>query len=128
MSAFIYSGGKIAKTRNTKYLYTYNKLRSDYQDSPEVVSYFYPPIITCVGKNDKNTTNYSCFVEPKPVINPSINTPTPIRVSNLIKNGICYSKIQYTTASSKIPFSVNYLGRVQGQPGGSGSPPKNVLQ
>jgi hypothetical protein len=125
MSVFIYSGGKVVKTRNTNYLYTYDKLRREYQVNPNVASFFYPPIINCVGKNG---VNYNCFVEPKPVINPSINTPTSIRVSNLIKNGVYYSKTQYANASERVPFSVNYLGRVQGQPGGSGSPPTNRLQ
>ena len=125
MSYSIYSGGRIAKTRTIHYRATYNKLRMEYDLNPDTVLYFFPPPFTSICKNG---ARYNCFVEPKPVNNPSVNPPTTFRLSNIINNGQCYSKIQYANASAVRPFYVNYLGRTPGQPGGSGSPPKNVLQ
>jgi len=123
MSNFIYYGGHIPKTRTVRYGFIYNRLRNDYQVDPESASLFYPT-------NDyiENNLKCICFKIPKPVIDPSTYPPAAIRLSNIIKNGQCYSKTQYANASVGRPFYVNYLGRTPGQPGGGGSPPKNVLQ
>ena len=125
MSNSIYSGGRIVKTRTMHYRATYNKLRREYELNPDTTSYFFPPPFTSICKNG---AGYNCFVEPKPVVNPSSNLSTPLRVSNIVKNFQCYSKIQYANASEDTPFYVNYLGRTPGQPGGGGSPPTNRLQ
>ena len=125
MSSFIFSGGKIVKTRETRFSETYNKIRREHRDNPNTASYFYPPPIQKVCKRG---AGYNCFVEPKPVVNPSSNPSTPLRVSNIVKNFQCYSKIQYANASEDTPFYVNYLGRTPGQPGGGGSPPTNRLR
>jgi len=54
------------------------------------------------------------------------NMPAQMRKANYIANvGKGTPTFAYGTASS--PYEVNYLGRSQGQSGGSGRPPRNVL-
>ena len=125
MSSFSNIGGRIAKTRYTQYPEIYNSLRKEYQLNPAAASYFFPPPLSSVCKNGAKN---NCFIQPKPVINPSTNPPTPRRLSNIINNSKYFSKVQYANASSGTPFYVNYLGRTPGQPGGGGKPPTNRLQ
>lgn len=46
------------------------------------------------------------------------------RIANTIRNGIG-SKVQFGNSYLGEPIYVNYLGRMEGQPGGSGMPPRN---
>jgi hypothetical protein len=125
MNNLSFFGNRVSKTRNIRYRYVYNELVRDMRLNPESPSIFYPPPFTsnCIPGIPK----FNCSLNTKPVINPSINPSTPIRLSNIINNGQYYSRIQYANASANNPFTVNYLGRTEGQPGGSGSPPTNKL-
>jgi len=57
---------------------------------------------------------------------PSIKVSNNIRVSQIIK----YSKggkSQYGNFYLGQPLNINYLGRTEGMPGGSGKPPVNIF-
>ena len=62
-----------------------------------------------------------------PLKNPSTNKSRSQILSNLLTNYTYYGKVQFVNSSLGTPLYVNYLGRTQGQPGGSGAPPKNRL-
>jgi hypothetical protein len=55
---------------------------------------------------------------------PSIQISTNMRIAQLIKfyKG---GKTQYGNSYLGQPLNLNYLGRMEGMPGGSGSPPSN---
>ena len=74
------------------------------------------PTCYCVpDKVDKNTPGTQSF---------SIKASYPARISEIIK----YSKggkTQYGNFYLGQPLNINYLGRIEGMPGGSGMPPLN---
>ena len=90
-----------------------------------------------------NHYNLAQFIEPNPInykINRSSNTnyaniSYKMRLSQILKldgnsqqvNRISRlgGKIQYGNFYLGQPLNINYLGRMEGMPGGSGMPPKN---
>lgn len=57
---------------------------------------------------------------------PSTRVSNNVRVSQII-NYSKGGKIQYGNFYLGQPLNINYLGRVEGMAGGSGSPPKNMF-
>lgn len=57
---------------------------------------------------------------------PSTRVSNNIRVSQII-NYSKGGKIQYGNFYLGQPLNINYLGRMEGMPGGGGSPPKNIF-
>ena len=66
--------------------------------------------------------NYDKFVVGSD--SPSIRVSNNVRVAQII-NYSKGGKTQYGNFYLGQPLNVNYLGRLEGMPGGSGSPPKN---
>ena len=76
--------------------------------------------LNCVCLQDKNNKNLSYSGSDSPSVRISNN----MRVSkyvNIYRGG----KTQYGNFYLGQPLNVNYLGRIEGMPGGSGFPPKN---
>ena len=124
MSNFYFSGKNINKTRKIQYNAVYNELRRSLNDDPTNSIFFYP----FSYQNEKGCVCYS-HVDGinNPLINPSQNTSRNVRISNILQNYTYYGQSQYANAPLGIAARVNYLGKTQGQPGGSGMPPKNRL-
>ena len=57
---------------------------------------------------------------------PSVRVSNSIRLSQLV-NIYKGGKTEYGNFYLAKPLSVNYLGRIEGMAGGSGSPPKNTF-
>ena len=55
---------------------------------------------------------------------PSIRLPNNMRLSQILRS-VHGGKTQYGNFYLGQPLNVNYLGRTEGMPGGSGNPPKN---
>jgi hypothetical protein len=71
---------------------------------------------TCIpDKYDKNTIGSD---------SPSTRVSNNTRISYII-NYSKGGKIQYSNIYLGQPININYLGRIEGMPGGSGSPPVN---
>ena len=124
MSNFYYAGKNINKTRKIQYNAVYNELRRNLNNDPTNYTFWYP---YSEQKNKECICDSSVSGKNNPLINPSQNTSTVLRVSNILQNYTYYSKFQYANSSLGIMSRVNYLGKTQGQPGGSGMPPKNRL-
>jgi len=123
MSNFYSSGKNINKSRKIQYNAVYNELRRSLSNDPTSPIFYYP---------FSYQQTRSCFCDSQvvgntPLINPSQNTSTVLRVSNILQNYAYYGQTQYANAPLGIPARVNYLGKTEGQPGGSGMPPKNRL-
>jgi hypothetical protein len=56
---------------------------------------------------------------------PSIKVSNNMRIAQVITSAGLGGKLEYGSFYLCQPLQVNYLGRVQGMPGGSGSPPRN---
>jgi hypothetical protein len=99
-------GGKTTSSRIINYIAPYNALFPNLEQKN----------CYCIfNKFDKNTPGS---------LSPAARVSTSIRISklvNLTKGG----KIQYGNYYLGEQVNVNYLGRIQGMPGGSGSPPVN---
>lgn len=76
----------------------------------------------------QNYENYSLDVGTGVSINTLPNMSKALRVSNILKNYTSYGQFQYANASLENRRNVNYLGKTEGQKGGSGAPPKNRLR
>jgi len=55
----------------------------------------------------------------------STNISNNQRIANILKNNSNGGSTQFGSYYLEQPVIINYLGRTAGQPGGSGSPPKN---
>lgn len=78
---------------------------------------------------DSNKLNCYCVINKYDKNTPVSDSPTQKftyanRIANLIKSSKG-GKTQYGNFYLGEPLNVNYLGRIQGMPGGSGSPPVN---
>ena len=74
-------------------------------------------------KNNQSNSNYSNISNKQRIANRLIlegSSQNVVRISRL-NGGIT----QFGNFYLKQPLTLNYLGRVEGQPGGGGSPPKN---
>ena len=70
----------------------------------------------CISnKLDKNTPGS---------LSPALRVSSSIRISKLV-NSTKGGKMQYGNFYLGEQLNINYLGRIQGMPGGSGSPPVN---
>lgn len=100
-------GGTNNTARIIKYVAEYNKV---YSDEGQINTCYCIP-----NKYDKNTPgSYS----------PSAKVSYATRISNVInlrKGGT----LQYGNFYLGESLDINYLGKIQGMPGGSGMPPKN---
>ena len=76
--------------------------------------------LNCVCLQDKNNKNLSYSGSDSPSVRISNN----MRVSQIV-NYYRGGKTQYGNFYLGQPLNVNYLGRIEGMSGGSGSPPKN---
>lgn len=99
-------GGKTNTSRMIKYVASYNALSPN---SEQINCYCIP------DKYDKNTLGSD---------SPSTKFTYATRISQII-NSTKGGKTQYGNFYLGEPLNVNYLGRIQGMPGGSGSPPVN---
>jgi len=100
-------GGRKDTSRMIKYVAEYN---NTYGTNGKFNNCFCIP-----DKYDKNTPGSN---------SPSIRFTYATRISQLIQV-IKGGKIQYGNFYLGQPLNVNYLGRVEGMPGGSGMPPVN---
>ena len=78
------------------------------------------PQLNCVCKPDKYDKNTIGSTSP------SIKLSNNRRISQIItssKGG----RIQYGNFYLGQPLNINYLGRMEGMPGGSGQPPRNTF-
>jgi hypothetical protein len=80
------------------------------------------PPLNCVCVQDKYDKNLSYAGSDSPSVRISNN----MRVSQIV-NFYRGGKTQYGNFYLAQPLNVNYLGRMEGMPGGSGSPPKNTF-
>ena len=111
MSSLYSIGNNINKTKTLQYNALYNN-----NFLPESKSF----ICSCENQVNNNTGT--------PLINPSQNISNAQRVSNILINYTSYGQTQYANASLGNVRHVNYLGKTEGQKGGSGAPPKNRLR
>jgi len=100
-------GGRKDTSRIIKYVSEYNAL---YGADGEINTCYCIP-----DKYDKNTPGSS---------SPSAKVSYATRISNVIQNAKG-GKSQYGNFYLGQPLNVNYLGRLEGMPGGSGMPPIN---
>ena len=99
-------GSKKNTGRMINYVASYNVL---FPNSEKINCYCIP------NKYDKNTPGSD---------SPSSKVSYSTRISQLI-NSTKGGKTQYGNFYLGEPLNINYLGRIQGMPGGSGSPPVN---
>jgi len=99
-------GGKQNTSRIINYVALYNTL---FPNLEQINCYCIP------NKYDKNTPGSD---------SPSSKVSYSTRISQLI-NSTKGGKTQYGNFYLGEPLNINYLGRIQGMPGGSGSPPVN---
>ena len=101
-------GKKSNSSKMINYVASYNALFPNAQQ------------LTCIGgcvsdKYDKFTVGSD---------SPSTKVSNNIRTSQIV-NYSRGGKIQYGNFYLGQPLNINYLGRMEGMPGGSGEPPKN---
>jgi hypothetical protein len=113
------------KTRKTQYNAVYNRLRRNIEIDPTIDTFAFP--YTAEQKAFVCLCWTSIAGINMPLKNPSTNKSRSQILSNLLTNYTYYGKVQFVNSSLGTPLYVNYLGRTQGQPGGSGAPPKNRL-
>jgi hypothetical protein len=115
----------VNKTRKIQYNAVYNELRRNLNNDPTIPTFYYPSSV------QQQTLTCNCYANVMkkidPTNNPSLNTPRYLKYSHMLRNYTYYGKVQYANASAGIPIKVNYLGKTEGQPGGSGTAPKNRL-
>lgn len=100
------SGGKSGLSRIINYITPYNVL---FYNSDKKNCY-------CISnKLDKNTPGS---------LSPALRLSSSIRISKLV-NSRKGGKMQYGNFYLGEQLNINYLGRIQGMPGGSGTPPVN---
>ena len=89
--------------------------------------------ITKLNSINPNNTSNTCFCVSNKY---DKNTPGYDSASSRVSNATNLSQIIQPTKGGKIeygnfylgkPLNVNYLGRIEGMPGGSGSSPKNIF-
>jgi len=114
-------GKRVNSTRSIKYNAVYNELRESLSNNPTVPIFNYQPLeknknFLCICFKDKANFNDSqtCFS----------NTSRYSRMSQKIQSSLGGST-QYGNYYLNQPPMINYLGRVEGQPGGGGLPPRN---
>ena len=78
--------------------------------------------LNCICSQDKYDKSLSYAGSDSPSVRVSNN----IRLSQIV-NFYKGGKTQYGNFYLAQPLNVNYLGRMEGMPGGSGSPPKNTF-
>ena len=78
------------------------------------------PQLTCACTQDKFDKNLSYAGSDSP----SVRISNSIRLSQIVNN-YKSGKTQYGNFYLGQPLNVNYLGRMEGMPGGSGMPPRN---
>ena len=100
-------GGRQDTSRIIKYVSEYNNL---YADEGQINTCYCIP-----DKYDKNTPGSD---------SPSAKVSYATRIAQVIQS-TKGGKTQYGNFYLGQPLNVNYLGRVEGMPGGSGMPPKN---
>ncbi len=100
-------GGRRDTSRIIKYVAEYNEV---YGNNGDINTCYCIP-----DKYDKNTPGSSSS---------SAKVSYATRISNVIKNSKG-GKSQYGNFYLGQPLNVNYLGRIEGMPGGSGMPPIN---
>ena len=92
--------------------------------NPQENAFYYP--------TSQQQSNFMCNCH-SDAVNDSIPTSTLLnesnakRISNVIINARNRGKIQFGNGYLGNTQFINYLGRTPGQPGGSGSAPKNRL-
>lgn len=125
MTSNNYPGSKIGKTRKVQYNAVYNELRRQLSDDPTGRSLFTP-----LSKEDRRLTCNceTAAFKKKSAPNPSSNPSRYLQYSHMMRNYTYYGKVQYANATEGTQLKVNYLGKTEGQPGGSGGPPKNRLR
>lgn len=88
-------------------------------DTRRIINYFsLNPDVECI--NPCNRDNIKKFQRTELTGNQSYNQ----RIANTIRTGVG-SKVEFGNNYLGQPIFVNYLGRMEGQPGGSGMPPRN---
>jgi hypothetical protein len=109
-----FTPGKKSNSRKIiQYIAQYNAAIAAHKDLPQ---------LTCACVQDKFNKNLSFAGTDSPSVRVSNN----IRVSQIV-NFYHGGKTQYGNFYLEQPLNVNYLGRMEGMPGGSGSPPKNTF-
>ncbi len=108
----------------------------DFINTYTYVEPFDPVVNNYFEKQQQKQKKFFCvckakgFVTSKPLINPSTNISKNMKISNTLSNRAYTTntgKPQYINSLGKIT-NVNYLGRTEGQSGGSGKPPGNILR
>lgn len=87
-------------------------------------------IINYVAEYNRNLSNYSCYCIPDKY---DKNTPGSLDASIRISNSMRIAQILKISKNGRINYgnylgeskNLNYLGRFEGMPGGSGGPPLN---
>jgi hypothetical protein len=119
-----YSGNKVSASRKLQYNAQYNYIRQMLSSNPQENAFYYP--------TSQQQSNFMCNCH-SDAVNDSIPTSTLLnesnakRISNVIINARNRGKIQFGNGYLGNTQFINYLGRTPGQPGGSGSAPKNRL-
>lgn len=78
--------------------------------------------LNCACVQDKYEKNLSFAGSDSP----SVRIPNKMRVAQIV-NVTKSGRTQYGNFYLNQPLNVNYLGRMEGMPGGSGSAPKNTF-
>jgi hypothetical protein len=78
--------------------------------------------LNCACVQDKYDKNLSYAGSDSP----SVRIPNKMRVAKIV-NTLKGGRTQYGNFYLEQPLNVNYLGRMEGMPGGSGTAPKNTF-
>ena len=109
-----FTPGKKSNTRKIiQYIAQYN---AAYASNPSVQP------LNCVCLQDKYDKNFSYSGSDSP----SVRVSNKVRLSQIV-NFYHGGKTQYGNFYLGQPLNVNYLGRTEGMPGGSGAPPRNTF-
>ena len=114
----------IYKCTNTNYNYVYDKLRTEINNDPSITNnnLYTSSLVSkiyckCVqNKYNKSAPQYNSTYS---------NLSQQQKMAQKIKTARLGGSTQYGNFYLGKSLTINYLGRTEGQPGGSGWPPKN---
>jgi hypothetical protein len=109
-------GKRLGTRKIIKYIAEYNFYYNSINKSSNINTLYNPATCVCIPDNyDKSVPGSN---------SPSINVSNNVRISQII-NYSKGGKSEYGNFYLGQPLNINYLGRIQGMPGGSGKPPSN---
>jgi hypothetical protein len=116
-------GSKALYSRQVRYNAVYNQLVNNLNNDPNYIPFYYPP------EKIQQEQYCKCITNQEKHYDAASQGTNPNMSSKMVKSQLVNSYRGGTTQFGNFylgqPLSLNYLGRMEGQPGGGGAPLRN---